>query len=191
MSALPSIPGWDGIHPLMVQFTVVLFCVTPVLLLVTLLSRKAWDTWARATLLVMTMGAIASWLAVASGHAAAQLVDKTVLLQHQIAAHEALGVQARNVFTLFTVAFALLVFLPAWLRRTLPTPARLALYASFLVVGCAGGLVIGGAASLGGRLVHESGVRAMIVPAEPAAAVDPNAAAPEPKHETAPPPPAP
>lgn len=192
MNALPAIPGWDGIHPLMVQFTVVLFSITPVLLVASLLSRKAWDTWAKATLLVMTLGMIASWLAVASGHAAAQLVDKSVLLQRQIGAHEALGVQTRNVFTLLTLAFGLLVFLPGWLKRTLPSPARYALYASFLVVGCAAGLVMGHAASLGGRLVHESGVRAMVVSAEPAPA-GANTPAPEPEHKApvTPPPPAP
>ena len=193
MNALPAIPGWDGIHPLMVQFTVVLFSLTPVLLVASLLSRKAWDTWARATLLVMALGVVASWLAVASGHAAAQLVDKTAQLQGAIGAHEALGVQTRNVFTLFTVAFALLVFLPSWLKRTLPGPARYALYASFLVVGCAAGLVMARAASLGGRLVHESGVRAMVVRAEPVPAADANAPAPEPTHQTSttPPPAAP
>ena len=187
----PSIPGWDGIHPLMVQFTVVLFFVTPVLLVASLLSRKAWETWARATLLVMTLGAVASWLAVASGHAAAQLVDKTAIVQGQIAVHESLGVQARNLLTMFTVAFALLVFLPSWLKRSLPNPARLALYASFLVIGFGAGLVMARAAGLGGRLVHESGVRAMVVQAEPGQGAD--APAPEPSHSTpsAPPPAAP
>ena len=188
MNAFPSIPGWDGIHPVAVQFAVVLFCLTPVLLVASMLSRKTWETWARATLLVMALGAVASWLAVASGHAAAQLVDKTAALQQQISAHEALGVQTRNLFTLFTVLFGLLVFLPGWLHRKLPNAARLALYASFLVVGFAAALVMGRAASLGGRLVHESGVRAMVVRAEPVTA--PNAAAPEPRHQSpsAPPP---
>lgn len=191
MNAFPSIPGWDGIHPVAVQFAVVLFCLTPVLLLASLLSRKAWETWARAALLVMALGAVASWLAVASGHSAAQLVDKTAALQREISAHEALGVQTRNLFTLFTLVFGLLVFLPVWLRRKLPNAMRYALYASFLVVGLAATLVVARAASLGGRLVHESGVRAMVVRAEPAA--EPNAAAPEPQHKTpsAPPPAAP
>lgn len=190
MSTFPSIPGWDGIHPVMVQFTVVLFCLAPVLLVVSLFSRRAWQTWAGAALLVMALGTLASWLAVASGHAAGQLVDKTPLLQREVALHEALGVQTRNVFTLFTVAFGLAFYLPRWLKKTLPTPARIALYCAVLVAGFLLALPMTRAASQGGRLVHEYGVRAMVVRAQPVAAqepVEPTRA----KPQTPPPPAAP
>lgn len=189
MNLFPSIPGWDGIHPVMVQLTIGFFCVAPVLLIAALFSRRAWQTWVSATLLVMTLGVITSWLAVASGHAAGQLVDKTPLVQREVATHEALGIQARNLFTLFTVAFALLVFLPKWIRRELPAAWRVTAYAAFLVVGFAASLVMGRAASQGGRLVHELGLRAMVVRAEPAAPATGETAT-EPKHETTAPPPA-
>ena len=184
-----SIPGWDGIHPVMVQFTVVLFCLAPVLIVASLVFRRTWQTWAAAALLVMALGTLASWLAVASGHAAGQLVDKTPILQREIAAHEALGLATRNVFTLFTVAFALLFFLPRAFKKTLPDAARIAAYSALLVLGFVLSFTMARAASQGGRLVHEFGVRAMVVRGQPVAATESS----EPTHARppAPPPPAP
>jgi uncharacterized membrane protein len=168
----PSIPGWDGIHPAMVQFSIVLLWVAPLLLLVSLFSRRVWRTWAGASLLVMALGSLAAWLAVASGHAAGQLVDKTPALGQAIARHEVLGVQTRNLFTLFTVVFALLMLLPAIIRRALPAALRITVYALFLVVYLGGTLWIANTASQGGRLVHELGVRAMVARAEQSASRD-------------------
>jgi len=146
----------------MVQYSIVLLWIAPVYLLVSLFSRRAWRTWAGAALLAMVLGSFAAWLAVASGHAAGQLVDKTPMLERAIARHEALGIQTRNLFTLFTMVFALLMALPAAFRRPLPSAVRIGLYAAFFVVyvGCT--LLIANTASQGGRLVHEMGVRAIV-----------------------------
>jgi hypothetical protein len=57
----------------------------------------------------MALGTVATWLAVGSGHAAGQLVDKVAGLQCEIARHEQLGVMTRNLFTLITLVFAGLV----------------------------------------------------------------------------------
>jgi uncharacterized membrane protein len=162
MNTFPSIPGWDGIHPAMVHFPIALFLVAPILLLVSLLARQAWRTWAGAALVVMVLGTIAAWLTVASGHAAGQIVDKTQDLAREIGRHEALGVTTRNLFTVLTGVFAALMLLPAVLRRSLPLAARVSLHLVFLVVYSGGTLVLANAASQGGRLVHALGVRAMI-----------------------------
>jgi uncharacterized membrane protein len=128
--------------------------------------RQAWRSWASAALLVMAFGSVAAWLAVASGHAAGQLVDKTPVLQQAIARHEALGVTVRNLFTALTLGFALLQLLPGMIKKTVPAAARVSAYALFLVVylGCT--LAIANTASQGGRLVHELGVRALVANAE-------------------------
>jgi uncharacterized membrane protein len=165
MTTFPSIPGWDGIHPAMVQFPIVLLFVAPLFLLISLFARQAWRAWAGSALLLMALGSFAVWLAVASGHAAGQLVDKTPALGPAIADHEAFGVLTRTVFTVLTLVLAALMLLPLALRKPLPGPARISLHALFLVVylGCT--LAIANAASRGGRLVHELGVQAMVVPA--------------------------
>lgn len=161
----PSFPDWDGIHPAMVQFAIVSPWVGALLLLVSLFARQTWRTWAGASLLVMTLGVVASWLAVASGHAAGQLVDKTPAVSQAIARHEALGLQARNLFTLLAVAFAALMLLPTIIHRVFPTAARISVYALFLLVYFGGIVLVASTASQGGRLVHEMGVRAMVEPA--------------------------
>jgi uncharacterized membrane protein len=160
----PSIPEWDGIHPVMVQFPIVLLLVAPLLLIVSLFARNTWRTWAGSALLLMVLGTLAAWLAVGSGHAAAQLVDKTSDLEGAIARHEAFGVMTRNWFTVLTAAFALLMALPAMMKKSLPNAPRIAAYALFAVVYLACTTSLANTAYRGGRLVHEMGVRAMVDP---------------------------
>ncbi len=167
MNWYPALPGWDGIHPAMVMFPVALLLVTPVLLLVSLFVRGAWRTWAGAALVTMALGALAAWFAVASGHAAGQLVDKTRTLELAILRHEALGLAVRNVFSVLTVLFAALLLLPMWLRRPLPDWLRITTHAVFLALFVAATGFVAHAADAGGRLVHERGLRAYVVAPPP------------------------
>jgi uncharacterized membrane protein len=176
MTTFPSIPGWDGIHPAIVQFPIVLLFVAPLLLLVSLFARQDWRGWAGSALVLMGLGALAAWFAVASGHAAGQLIDKTPAVAQAIAQHEAFGLQLRTVFTILTLVLAALLLLPAVIHRPLPGAVRIGLHAVFLVVYLACTMVIANTAVRGGRLVHDLGVRAMVeragqqaaLPADPA-----------------------
>lgn len=167
MRWFPSIPGWDGIHPAMVHFPIALLLVAPLLLLVSLLARQSWRTWANAALVLMALGTVAAWLAVGSGHAAGQLVDKVGGLQREIGRHEQLGVMTRNLFTLITVVFAGLMLLPRMLKKPMAPVWRITAHAVFLLlyVACTG--LLANTANQGGRLVHEFGVKAMIGAAAP------------------------
>ncbi len=178
--SFPTIPSWEGIHPAMVQFPIVLLLLAPLLLLVSLFSRRAWRTWAGASLLVMALGAFATWLAASSGHAGGQLVVKTPELEQAIARHEAFGVMTRNVFSLLTVVYALIMLLPAIIKQQLPAAGRISLHAMFLVVYLGFTLLIGNTAMRGGRLVHEMGVRAMVDRSGQQAALAPEDQAPTP-----------
>ena len=164
MSAL-AIPSWDGVHPAMVHFPIALLFAAPILLFVSLFTRRAWRSWAIASLLLMVAGTVAVWLAAASGHAAAQLVDKTPSLERAIGRHESLAITVRNLFTLMTVAFGLLMVLHAALKKPMPTALRTTVHVLFLAgyVVCA--IQLAGAADRGGRLVHEAGIRALVGPA--------------------------
>jgi hypothetical protein len=68
---------------------------------------------------------------------------------------DALGMLTRNVFTILTLVFAVLLLLPAMMKKPIPGAARISMYAVFLVIylGCA--LAIVNTASHGGKLVHE------------------------------------
>jgi uncharacterized membrane protein len=152
-----------------VHFPIALLLAVPLLLVVSLLARKSWATWAGAAWLVMALGATATWLAVGSGHAAGQLVDKTGDLAGAVARHEALGLATRNLFTALTLVLGVILVLPAMLRRALPAPLRITLHALFLVLYLGATTVLMNAANQGGRLVHERGVHAMVGTSGPAA----------------------
>lgn len=162
MMGFPTIPGWDGIHPAMVQFAIVLLLVAPLILFISLFARGTWRAWASAALLLMGLGTVAAWMAVGSGHAAGQLVDKSPLLIQAVTAHEALGVQTLTLFASLTGVFIVLMLLPRWIKKPIPGGVRIGVHAVFLVIYLGSALVIVNAADRGGRLVHELGVRAMV-----------------------------
>jgi uncharacterized membrane protein len=162
MNWFPAVPGWDGIHPAMVMFPVALLLVAPLLVLASFFARGAWRAWAAAALVTMALGTLAAWLAVGSGHAAGQLVDKTKELEGAILRHESLGMTVRNLFTLLTVLWAVLVLLPTWLRRPIPQGLRIGVHVLFLAGYVASVGALARAADAGGRLVHQRGVHAMV-----------------------------
>jgi uncharacterized membrane protein len=162
MNWFPTLPGWDGLHPALVMFPVALLLVAPVLLLVSLFARDAWRAWAGAALVTMVLGTLGAWLAVNSGHAAGQLVDKTKELEALILRHEALGVFARNLFTGVTAVYVLLFMLPAWIKRPIPAAVRISVFALFLVGYVYATGAVARAADAGGRLVHQKGVLAYV-----------------------------
>jgi uncharacterized membrane protein len=158
----PAIPGWDGMHPAIVHFPIALLLVAPLLLLVSLFMRATWRPWAAAALVMMLLGTLATWLATGSGHAAAQLVDKVQGLEQAIGSHERLGVSTRNAFTILTLVLAVLVMIPAMMRKPLAPAWRISVHALFLVGYLGGMLLLTNTANQGGRLVHDRGVRAML-----------------------------
>jgi uncharacterized membrane protein len=175
MSWYPSIPGWDGLHPAIVHFPVALLLAAPLIIFASLFARGNWRSWAGASLLVMGVGALATWWAVGTGHAAGQLVDKSVELERAVLGHEALGVLTRNLFTGLAVVYAVLVMLPTWIKRPMPAAFRITLHAVFLAGYVAATGVLAQTANAGGHLVHESGVKAML---EQQAAIPPAAPTP-------------
>jgi uncharacterized membrane protein len=171
----PAVPGWDGVHPAMVHFPVALLLVAPVLLAISLFMRQSWRGWAWSALVVMVLGTFAAWLAAGSGHAAAQLVDKIQGLESPIGRHEALGLATRNLFTALTLLYALVMLVPLMLKLKVPPVWRITLHAVFLALWIGGAGLLATTADAGGRLVHQFGIRAMVLPpgqnpAEPAPA---------------------
>lgn len=168
LSWYPVPPPWDAVHPALVQFPLALLFAAPLLVAVAVVAGRAWRSWAAAALLLMAAGTFTLWLAASAGHAAGQLVDKTPAIARAIARHEALGLEARGVFTALTAAFALLLGLPLALKRELPARWRTPLLAGFLAayVACTG--VLAHTADAGGRLVHHDGLRAMVGPPDSA-----------------------
>ncbi len=165
MFSLPSAPPWEGMHPLVVHFPIALLMVSPILILIGLLWARHRTGMLTAALIVMALGTLESFVAVATGEAAGQFVDRSVpAIEQVLEEHEELGETTRNVFTALTVVYAALIVLPwgveKWRGRPIPIRPWLAALILYLAVYGIALLLLANTAHLGGRLVHEFGVRA-------------------------------
>jgi uncharacterized membrane protein len=158
----PPVPSWDAMHPLIVHFPIALLLVAPVLVLLGMLLPKQSRGLFIAALLLMALGTIATYVAVATGEAAGELAERTPGVAAVLEGHEELAQTTRLIFTALTVIFGVVLFAPLLFKRSLGRKSSLALNLAFLLFYSAGALVLANVAHQGGRLVHEFGVRAMM-----------------------------
>ncbi len=169
MIALPPIPAWDALHPLVVHFPVALLLVAPVFILLGLvLDPKRGRGLLVGALVLMVLGTVASWVAVGTGEAAGRLAERTPTVNAILEQHEELAETVRLVFTALTAIFAAVLFVPTMLRRQLGRAASASLLVVYLAFYAVGALLLANTAHNGGRLVHEQGVHALM-PATPPA----------------------
>jgi len=158
----PSIPSWDAIHPLIVHFPIALLLVAPILVILAMLLPRQSRGLSIAAFVLMAMGTIATYVAVASGEAAGELAERTAGVAAVLEGHGELAETTRLIFTALTVIFAAMLFGPILLKRRLGQRSSVVLSLAFLLFYSAGSLVLINVAHQGGRLVHEFGVRAMV-----------------------------
>jgi len=171
----PPIPTLDGLHPLVIHFPIALLLVAPLLVILGLLLRPAKGRpYLFAALMLMALGTVGSYLAVASGEAAAELAERGGAVDALLENHEEMAETVRVAFTALTVVFAFILFVPPLMRRTLSRGVATSLMVVFLAFYGAGALLLANTAHAGGRLVHEQGVRAML-PASPQGVATPAA----------------
>ena len=171
MVELPPLPGWDGLHPLVVHFPVALLLVAPLFVLAALfLSPVRGRAPLLAALALIALGTVGTWVAAASGEAAGKLADRSPEINAALERHEDLAEATRAIFTGLTLALAAILFGPAVLRRQMARAPLLALLGAFLVTYAAGAALLANTAHNGGRLVHQLGVHAWMPDAAPATA---------------------
>lgn len=159
---LPSIPTWTAIHPLVVHFPIALLLVAPLFVVLGLAARRLGRPFLLAALVLMTLGTVASYVAVASGEAAKDATPHAAALESAIHQHEELAEATRTAFTVITVVFAAFLFLPGLLKRGLrPIAANVFLVVFLLGYAVAAG-VLANAAHAGGELVHTHGMHAAL-----------------------------
>ena len=157
---LPSLPPWDGLHVIVVHFPIALLLVTPVFLLAGLLRRN----WARgmttAALILMALGTAGAILSVETGEAAAEAADRTPEINAVLVQHAEMAERTEIAFSLLTVvALLMAIAFDVWKRESLARYRRAA-FAAFLLVFLGATLLVVQTGHLGGRLVHEFGLKA-------------------------------
>lgn len=159
---MPPIPGWEGLHPLVVHFPVAGLLLAPVLIVLGLLLPKLGRPMLISGLVLMGIGALGAWTAVLTGEAAGQLVERTPEINKVLLHHATLAESTAQVFTLLTLLYAALLFVPGFMRKTLAPKVVFTLLSLFLVVYMGSTLLVVNTAHQGGRLVHQYGVHAMM-----------------------------
>lgn len=160
----PPIQPWDALHPLVIHFPIALLMIAPLFILIGMILKRSAREIALSALILMLLGTAGTYVAVETGEAGAKLVERTPDINAVLERHEEMAEQTRLLFTILTVVFAGLLLVPMFLKKELGTLWRLVIHGVFLLAYLVCLLSLANTAHLGGRLVHELGVRALIVP---------------------------
>ena len=164
MIALPPLPSWQGLHPLVIHFPIALLMVAPFFVILgAAVKPERSHPYLLSALWLMVLGTASVFVAVGSGEAAGRLAERSPEINATLEHHEALAERTRMLFSTLTVFFAMIVLVPPWLHRQhrwITTGLPLV----FLGLYGAGIVSLVNTAHNGGRLVHEFGVHAVITP---------------------------
>lgn len=161
LQALPPIPSWAEVHPLVIHFPIALLLVAPLFIIAgILLSPSRGRPFLIAALALMVLGTAGTFLAVATGEAAGEVAQRTPAVSAVLERHEDLAETTRIVFSVLTLIYAALLFLPRLLKREATIVSTRILPLAFLLFYSAGAVILANTAHNGGRLVHELGVHA-------------------------------
>lgn len=161
LQALPPIPNWTELHPLVIHFPIALLLVAPLFIVGGILVNPLKGRpFLIAALVLMVLGTAGTFLAVATGEAAGEVAQRTAAVSAVLGRHEDLAETTRIVFSVLTLIFAALLFLPRLFTREATGASSRILPLAFLLFYCAGAIVLVNTAHNGGRLVHELGIHA-------------------------------
>lgn len=164
MPQLPMIPGWDGVHPMIIHFPIVLLLLPPLFLLIgAFLRPDRRDVLLYIALILMVLATASMFIAFETGEAAGALAKRTAEIKPIIENHRDLADYCRSSFTMATVLFGLLVLMRERFHfRTRDLSAVLPL--GFVVFYGLGLFWLFNTAYMGERLVHEFGVKGAVAP---------------------------
>lgn len=159
MFQLPQVPSWEGLHPLVIHFPVVLLLIAPLFIVLGLFFRERGRCFLAAALLIMALGTVSTYVAAESGEAAGKVADKSPEMMPVLSRHQELAESTRLAFSALTVLFALLLVVPRFVKSLSKPVLALALNLVFLALYMTSTLILMNTAHQGGRLVHEFGVQ--------------------------------
>lgn len=157
---LPPIPKeWDAWHPLIVHFPIgLLLLAVPVLMILGIVLPKSWRSFQVAALVIMLLGVGAAWVAVSTGKAAAGLTEQIPTLKH----HKELAETSAWSFSILSAIYAVMTIGPSFFKKPLKRWITVSASVVFLLVYLGFATVLARTAHLGGLLVHEYGIHAML-----------------------------
>jgi uncharacterized membrane protein len=108
MPQLPMIPGWDGIHPLLIHFPLTLFFLAPVFVLFASLTKATTRRmFFISALTVMLFGITSTYAAFEAGQTAAASVTEAGEVRTVMERHQELASLALSSLTAATLLFGL------------------------------------------------------------------------------------
>lgn len=164
MFHLPPYPGWDGLHPIVLHFPIVLLLVAPLLVAAGVVIAKHRNGFYLSALVLMVLGTVTAYVAVSTGEAAAQMADRTPEINRVLSQHQSQADKVRLCFTVLTAVWLAIVLALHFGTNRLAGWLKLAVPLVFLVCYLPGTLLLTNMAHLGGRLVHQYGLHAMLPP---------------------------
>ena len=165
MSYLPPIPSWDGLHPLIIHFPIVLLLIAPLFIVIgASMPARSGRYMYLAALVLMALGTITAFISYQTGEAAGKLAERTPEINAALERHEKLAETTRLLFSILTVMFAGILSLPKLFKIEPGRRAIVAVSVIFLAFYGSAAVVLVNTAHQGGMLVHQYGVRALVAP---------------------------
>lgn len=176
----PPLP-WNALHVAIIHFPIVLLMIAIAPALLALAWRRYAGPLSAFALALLIVGTASAFIATSTGEAAQGIIPSTIpaAADEVLEEHEKLAELTRNLFVVVTLAYAALAGVRWRFGEKMPRWAFPAAGAIVALPHAAGVLMLANTAHLGGRLVHEFGIRAPIngpnaspnaIPREPAPA---------------------
>lgn len=163
MLQIPPIPSWDSLHVLIIHFPIALLLLSPIFIVISaILTPPKGKPYMVAALITLLLGTASVFVAVSSGHSAAELAERGGPVDAVLKAHEELAEETEIVFAGLSVILLGMYAVPRLLHRDENRLFSSFLPSAFLALYTVGVLFLMNTAHAGGRLVHEFGVHAIL-----------------------------
>lgn len=172
---LPPLPPWNAAHPLVVHLPLGVTLAAPVLLVHAIFARKSSRlAWSMSSLCVLILAAVGGVLAAWSGEAGEHATFVPAAASRVLHEHEELGELSRNLLIGLAAAHGVLVLVCWRMGEKCSRAIWVGTHGLVLVGVLCALLALANTGHLGGRVVHEFGVRAPLVVVPPVGAGESN-----------------
>jgi uncharacterized membrane protein len=156
------IPGWNSLHPLVIHFPIALLFVAPFFVGMSIVFSSSRKCFAVSAFCLMFFGIMGAIVAVLTGEAAGELVERTGEISAVLERHQSLAELSRNLFVGLCLLFGVIAFVPEMVKKSLSSKAYFFACGGFVVLYLVALSVLILAAHQGGMLVHKFGVRSLM-----------------------------